>query len=293
MRFAYRAGVGWPSVSSLISPKTKIGLSVAFAMFTMFTMLTMFTILTMSATSSWAQGGTAAQVDCSQRKLSTQVVQVRYKPVSEAALLVNQLLGECGAYRVPKSLRMITVEDEPQRIAQIVEAVASWDTPPRAVDVTVSLVLATREPPPRNQSAQAGIADEIRGVSRTLSELTNYTRFERLATVSVQSFEGGEAVVDLGEMYQVAFSVEHVDPGRAIVFDPFQLKRRMASGEVSSSSRNTPRTLLSMSLNLPPGQLHIVGAPSRARDRALFLALESWAREPAAVEPAAAVGAEE
>ncbi|MDH3285969.1 MAG: hypothetical protein OEQ13_14645, partial [Acidobacteriota bacterium] len=206
------------------------------------------------------------------------VVTVRFKPVSDAARLVDQLLGPCGAYRVPKALKLITIEDQPERLARIAEAIGSWDLPPRSVELTVSLIMARRD----DGGADKGLVGEIRGVTETLSEVTSYTTFERVGTASVRAMEGGEASLELGGRYKVAFRVGGVDPERGIVqLQPFSLSRLPRPGEAASGLGTVPHRLLSMELDLPEGQMHLVGAPGRARDKALFLALTVWALDDA------------
>ncbi len=234
--------------------------------------------------------GGAETDPCAGIEIRSRVVPVRYKPVSDAARLVDQLLGPCGAYRVPKALKLITVEDEPERLARIAEAIGSWDVPPLNVEMTVSLIMARRD----DAGPEKGLVGEIRGLTETLSQVTSYTRFERLGTASVRAIEGGEASVELGDRYKVEFRVEGVDPSRGIVqLQPLSLSRLRRPGEVASGLGTVPRRLLSMELDLPEGQMHLVGAPGRARDKALFLALTVWtldgeagSRLPAGLSPA-------
>ncbi|RMG45463.1 MAG: hypothetical protein D6718_07310 [Acidobacteria bacterium] len=214
-------------------------------------------------------GFPARAADCSGKEIRSRVLPVRYKPVAEAAQLVDQLLGPCGAYRVPKSLRVITVEDEPDRLERIAEALASWDTPPQAVEVTVSLILATRETEPRE-----GLAGELREVSDALAEVTGWTRFERIASATARTVEGGAIGVDLGERYRAELEIAAVDTDRGIVeVRPFVLEKRPAPREAGTALA-TPRPILTMELDLPEGRLHLVGAPARRRGQALFIALE-------------------
>jgi hypothetical protein len=213
---------------------------------------------------------------CEDKELVTKVIEVRFKPLGEAALLVDQLLGPCGSYSVPKTLRLITVEDEPQIVERVGQALASWDVPPRSAEVTISLILALREP-----SEGLGIRDEIRDVSETLSQLTRYTSFERLGSATVKVIDGAAAEADLGDRYRVSFRVGGIDAERGIVhLEPFDLLQLPAPNETGARLPQA-RRLLGTALNLPQGRLHLIGAPARDRDRAIFLALEVWADDPA------------
>lgn len=209
--------------------------------------------------------------DCAGRAIQARVFTLRYRPVAEGAQLIDQLLGPCGSYKVPKSLRLVSVEDEPERLARIAEALASWDLPPRTVEITVSLILASRDPAP-----PGGLAQEIRGVSDTLSQITRWTRFDRIGSVTLRVAEGGEAEADLGEGFSVAFRLAGVDSERHVIqLEPFDLRRTPGNGE-AGAGLGGPRTLLGgLTLNLLEGKLNLVGAPGRQQDRALFLALRA------------------
>lgn len=222
---------------------------------------------------------------CAGKTLASRVVTVRFKPLPEAAMLVEQLLGPCGAYRVPKALRVITVTDEPQQLERVAQALASWDVPPRPVEISVSLILATREPAPgKNQ-----IMKELRDVSEQLAQLTRFTHYERLGTATVRAVEGGGAEAEIGERYTVSFKVGAVDPDHNIVrLEPFELYQRPDPSETGASEQRPRRLLAMLQVNLPEGTQNLVGAPARGNERALFLALTAWTTKPAA---AAAPGA--
>ncbi len=214
---------------------------------------------------------------CPGTAVERRVFPVRFHSMAEAALLLDQLVGPCGAYRVSKPLRVVTVDDTPENLERIRQALASWDVPPRSVEITVSLVLATMDPP-----AGGGVLEEIRGVSRTLAEVMRWSHFERLGSVTVRVAEGGRAEALLGDDWQVVFRVAAVDPDQGVIrLEPFELFRLPASREAAAGLA-APRRVLGWTLNLPEGRMNLVGAPSRGRDRALFVAIEAWTLDPAA-----------
>ncbi len=214
---------------------------------------------------------------CPGTTIERRVFPVRFRSMAETALLLDQLVGPCGAYRVSKPLRVVTVDDTPGNLERIRQALASWDVPPRSVEITVSLVLATMDPP-----SGEGILEEIRGVSRTLAEVMRWSHFERLGSVSLRVSEGGRAEALLGDEWQVVFRVAAVDPDQGVIrLKPFELFRLPSSREAASGLA-APRRVLGWTLNLPEGRMNLVGAPSRGRDRALFVAIEAWTLDPAA-----------
>jgi hypothetical protein len=213
---------------------------------------------------------TGGDPSCENKSIEARVIAVRYKPLSEASAVVEELLGPCGAVRVPKSSRLLTVEDEPGRLDRIARALSAWDTPPRAVDMSISLILATRDPAP-----PGGIAKELRGVSESLSQLTRYTSFKLLSSTTLRAMEGKRAEAALGERYSVAFRVASVDRERGVVsIETFDLLEQAAAGEAGASGA-APRTILRLELALPHGREELVGAPGRRQDRAIFIAIKA------------------
>jgi hypothetical protein len=226
-----------------------------------------------------ATSGPPGAEACENVRLESRAIPVRYRPVDEAVRLVSDLLGPCGAYRVPRSTDVIVVEDEPQRLDRVAEAVASWDLPPRPVEVSISLVLASREAPPSK-----GLAPDIRELSDALSDLMNWSRYQRLGTTTMRAMEGGVVEAELAEDYRIAFEIGAVDAEHGIVpLEPFALYRRIARGGVGANAEPW-RKLLSVSgdFSLEEGRQHVVAAPSRGREKALILTMSVWILEPEA-----------
>jgi len=229
-------------------------------------------LLALAPAAARAGGPGDVAAGCAERDLSTRVFEVHFRPVSEAVLLVDQLLGPCGSYRVPKALGVIAVEDEPRALERVARALESWDVPPSSVEVTVSLILATREAPPAG-----GLRAELRDVSETLSRVTRWTHYERLGSARLHAVEGGTVQADLGQRYRVSFRVDAVDPDLGVVrLEPFDLLRLPGPEETAAGLRSPLVILANSALNVFEGRLNLVGAGSRQRDRALFVALEVW-----------------
>ena len=209
-----------------------------------------------------------AQASCAGKQIHSRVIEIRYKPLGQAAQLVDEMLGPCGAYKVSKALGAVIVEDGSPRLERIAEAVSAWDVPPRVVDVTVTLMMASRDLPPTQ-----GIAEELRDVSRTISDMTRWTRFNPLGTVNVRVREGGEAQVEIADRYRVVMKIKGVDvQRRAVRIEPFELDRLpVPSSSAGSSLMPPPRKLWGGELDLTEGPQHLVGATARGRRRAIFL----------------------
>ncbi len=236
---------------------------------------------------AWAQEP-ALPSTCEGVALETRVFKVRYKPLFDAAQLVDQLLGPCGSYKVPKSLKVVVVEDEPGRLGSIAGALSSWDLPPAAVDVSVSLIIASIDDEERSdERASPRLAAELAEINRALADTTRWTRYHRLGTASVRVMEGGEAELELTEKYKVVVRVGAVDSDRGFVqIEPYTLLRVPAKAETGTAI-SPPRRVLGGDLNLEEGRTHLIGTPSHSRRRAIFLAFTVWStdgREPLRLE---------
>lgn len=222
-----------------------------------------------------APAPTTAASRCEGRTLDSRVIEVRFRALADAAVLVDQLLGPCGSYRVPKALGVIVVEDEPESLARIVSSLASWDVPPPTVEVSVSLVLATREPPPAE-----GIREDLQDVSEMLSQITRWTSYTRLGSALLRVVEGGTAQADLGDRYRVSFRIHAIDRDLGVVrLEPFDLLRLPHPSEAASGVGSAQVLLANSVVNLFEGRQNVVGAGSRQPERALFVVFEVWTKD--------------
>lgn len=242
-------------------------------------------VAALSSSAARADDGARAHERCRTAALESRVLDIRFRAVTDAAPIVDQLLGPCGSYRVPKGLGVIVVEDEPAVLDRVKTALAAWDVPPPTVEVSVSLVLASREPP-----APGGIREDLQDVSETLSRITRWTNYTRVGSAVLRVVAGGTAQADLGDRYRVSFRVDAVDRDLGVVrLEPFDLLRMPHPDEVASGT-SSPQLLLANSVvNVFEGRLNLVGAGSRHPERALFVALEVFSRD-AADAGAAALG---
>src|SRR5262249_21643852 len=70
------------------------------------------------------------------------VFTLKYKRPEEAALLVRPLLTESGSVILQPKLNTLTVRDSAAAVERTAQAIASWDVPPRAVEIAVTLLRA-------------------------------------------------------------------------------------------------------------------------------------------------------
>ncbi|HXH28507.1 MAG TPA: secretin N-terminal domain-containing protein, partial [Candidatus Polarisedimenticolia bacterium] len=197
--------------------------------------------------------------------LALRVFTIRYKNIDDVYLRVSPSLGPRGSIRAQPHQRTLTVLDEPANLEHIAELIAAYDVPPRAVEVSVQLIMAQAggdavEPPP----------PPIRGVIEKLNALsTRWNDYRMLGSARVMGTEGEHSTLRVGDDYRVDFRIDEVaDESRIIRFKPFELQRRELT--VEGNERYTP--VMSTVLNLRDAQLFIVGASKMERsNRALFM----------------------
>lgn len=201
--------------------------------------------------------------------LEVRVFSLHYRPVEDAAVLVNHLLGPRGSYRLQPSLGLLTVEDEKASLEKIARVLASFDVAPPSVAFTVHLIRATE-----SGQAPETFQDEIRGITESLQDLTRWTEFRRIGSVSLECLEGDTAEASFPDSaYRMELRVDLVQQQQGRVrLAPFRLleERPDAAGEP-----HLARVLGSV-LNLRDGQMLTQAAASSERSpEALFVTIQA------------------
>src|SRR5689334_21938617 len=86
------------------------------------------------------------------------VFTLKYRKADEVALLVRPLLTENGSVILHPKLNTLTVRDTSAAVETVAQAVASYDIPPRGVEISVTLLKAS------NQKPGPGIAGNVHSV---------------------------------------------------------------------------------------------------------------------------------
>jgi len=206
--------------------------------------------------------------------LGTKVFNLRYKRVDDAYLLISPYLGPRGSIRTQPAQRAVTVVDAPDNLQRIAALIGAYDLPPRSVQVSVQLILASA-----GETAAAPAPPPIRGVIDKLNALsTRWNDYRMVGDARVLGTEGERSSLRVGEDYKVDFRIDQVsDENRVIRFKPFELQRREVS--VEGAERYTP--IVNTVLNLRDSQLFIVGASKIERsNRALFMTITASLQRP-------------
>lgn len=219
-----------------------------------------------------ARTGTEAPVRAANVRLFT----IKFRDPSDVARLIGDLLSERGSVTTQPKLRTVIVQDTPDILDKIQVLIGSYDVPPRSVEFTVTLILASLAEEGREE--RPSISTEVRGIADALPDITRWTNYKTLDSVKIAGSEGSRTSRDLAEAYRVEFNLESVSESRGIIrLNPFSLQKaeRDAAGAV------TYRSVYTTTVNLKNDKLLTIGATkSETSPRALFLAIRARIEAP-------------
>jgi hypothetical protein len=221
-----------------------------------------------------AQPAAAAETQARPSPLGTRIFVLRYKKVDEAYLLISPYVGPRGSVKMQPAQRTLTVQDVPGNLQRIVGLIESYDVPPRSVEVSVQLILATS-----GESSPEPAPPPIRGVIDRLNALnTRWTDYKMVGNARVMGTEGERSSLRVGDDYKVDFRIDQVsEETRVIRFKPFELSRR----EIAVEGNQRYASIMNTVLNLRDSQLFIVGASKvEQSQRALFMTITASLQRP-------------
>ena len=204
---------------------------------------------------------------------ATQVFTIRYRSLDDIYLRVSPALGPRGSIRAEPHQKTITVVDLPERLQAIAALIAGTDLPPRSVEVSVQLILATVGP------AASPAPPRIRGVVEKLNALsTRWNDYRMVGNARILGTEGERSSLRVGEDYRVDFRIDEVASESGMIrFKPFALQHRELS--VEGNERFSP--VMDTVLNLRNAQQFIVGASKMEKsNRALFMTVTASLQQP-------------
>ena len=209
------------------------------------------------------------------RELTARAFEIEHRSLNDAADLVGELLSADGSLTLKPRLKTLLVEDRPEILERVDALIASFDIPPRQVDVTLSLFLGSREgeEDPERPAPERDYPREVRGIIDTLSDVTRWTSYEPLGSRSIRGVEGEEVTADVSGDYRVSFTVGDVDETRdKIKFDRFSLLRVIRDPGHAERLEEKYRA----AIVVDTGRLTLlVAARAPDSERALFLALQA------------------
>ena len=209
--------------------------------------------------------------------MQVRLFHIKFKDPGDAALLVSPHLSENGAVTTQPKLRILTVQDTPAVLDRIQDLLASFDVPPRSVEFTVTLILASLAEE-ASAEGKPPISRVVRGIAEALPDITRWTNYKTLDSVKIEGSEGSKTSRDLADSYKVEFTLESVSESRGIIrLNPFSLLK----GETDAGGTLVYRPVYTTTVNLKNEKLLTIGATkSETSPRALFLAMRARIEAP-------------
>ena len=205
---------------------------------------------------------------------SVRLFTIKFRDPSDVASLVGHLLSEKGSVTTQPRLRTVIVQDTRDILDKIETLIGSYDVPPRSVEFTVTLILATLAEEGRGQ----GISNEVRGIAEALSDITRWTNYKTLDNVKIAGSEGSVTSRELADSYRIEFNLESVSEARGIIrLNPFSLQKV----ERDTNGASIYRSVYTTTVNLKNEKLLTIGATkSETSPRAVFLAIRARIESP-------------
>jgi hypothetical protein len=200
------------------------------------------------------------------------VFTLRYRRAEEALMLVRPLLTEQGSVILESRLNSLTIRDSSAAVERTAQAIATYDVPPRHVDIAVTLLKATSDPKPKGDKED--VSEEIRGIGERLKKLMSFTAYSRLDSIVVRGTEGDRVAYVVGVDYRLEFQLDTGNDEKLVRLKGLSLERlrRDAAG------KEIRREILRTTINVSIGQPYILGVgKDESASGALFLVFSaSW-----------------
>ncbi|HJZ11370.1 MAG TPA: hypothetical protein VJ521_04425 [Acidobacteriota bacterium] len=199
-----------------------------------------------------------------QEVVLTKAITVKFRKLEEVASLINPMLSEKGAVTLQPKMRTVVIQDYHKNLRSIEMAVAKFDTPPAAFELSVKLVQATKGNGAANGPSQTEDWEKVGQVLR-------FDHFSVLDSELVHSVMGQPSNVLLAKDYQLQFVADVIPEGNGIV----RLKNfRLNKKKKDAAGKEIFAPLLSMTLNLRDQETLVLGASRfEDSDRALLVIL--------------------
>ena len=204
----------------------------------------------------FATGVAIAEPAAETKALNVHTFQFKYKDADKAAAIIKPLMSAEGSMSIQPASNALVVTDRAENMKAITNALASFDTPPHSVKLSLHLVAAGRSDTPGK------ITPEMREIAGKLAIL-RYNAIDDLGDANVEGHEGEPATIDLHNGYRVDFKFGEYDPSSdSIKLDDFRLSK------VQNDQLNQ---VYKATLNLKVGQTLIFVATKTQGQRAIFL----------------------
>jgi len=193
----------------------------------------------------------------------TKAFTIKFKKIDEVATIVNALLSDRGAVTMQPRLQTLVVQDYDKNLRQIEMAIAAFDVPPPAAEVSVKLVRASK-------TTEASISNEIKNMAK-VAEVLKFNQYALLDSGILQCEEGQNSVLSISKYYQLSFVADIIEEKNNIIrLQNFQLKKKKKDSE----GKEIFVPLLTVTINLRDGETLVLGASRfEESDQALLVIL--------------------
>jgi len=203
----------------------------------------------------FATGVAIAEPAGDAKALNVKTFQFKYKDADKAAAIIKQLMSPEGSMSIQPASNSLVVTDRAEKMKAITDALASFDTAPHPVKLSLRLVGAART------DTATKIPVEMREIGAKLAVL-RYNAIDDLGNANVDGHEGQPTTIDLQNGYRVDFKFGEYDPSSdSIKLDDFRL---------SKVEKDQLVQVYQASFNLKVGQTLIFGATKTPGQRAIF-----------------------
>jgi hypothetical protein len=213
-------------------------------------------------------GGLAGQEARKNGQQSVRVFSPSYRTQEELVGLIQPLLSEDGSIMIQPRTRSITVKDRPAVLDHIAKVVAAADLPPRALELSVTLLRAGSG---RIVGEPAQKTQEMATVRDRLKKLFSFDSYSILESVSFVGIEGNSAGFPMGKDFRLDFRLgRSTDDSIAKVADLVLSRLREENGKPEW------KDVLRTSINVAIGQPFVLGVgKDEAARGALFLVFQA------------------
>ena len=189
------------------------------------------------------------------KTLTSKTFVLKHKQADKAANVIKSIMSAEGSMSIQPAANSLVVTDLPENIKKITAAIATFDAPAQALQLSIRLVSASR-------GAEAKVDPSLADVQSKLA-LLRYNVLESLGSANATGKEGEPGVVSLTG-YRADFRFGEYDPASdSVQVADFKLLRQ-------EGDQLTP--MLKTTLNLKLGQTVIIGATKQPQSqRALMI----------------------
>ena len=224
-------------------------------------------------------GGLAAEPqDEGEGPILARAYKVHHRSLTDAAELVEPLLSEEGSLSLRPRLKTLVVEDRASVLDKVGPLLESFDLPPHAVEVTLTLFIGKdlSEGESGRLALPGDVSFEVLDVMEKIQKISKWKSYELLGSRSVSGVEGGRVTATLSDEYRIVLEIGAVDETRSkVTFKTLSVQKVIptAAGGVRYEDVYT------VAMVSPLGRLKLVGAASGPDShQALFLSLRAELR---------------